>query len=167
MQFIPTFGQYSPLKLSESYSALLLTALTGSYAAGRFLGIFISMAVHPLIMLLGNLVLCLVGNIILLLYASENLVLFWIAAVTMGFGLSTMYASYIAFIEKHIIFTDGVGAFLIVSGSPVAAIYPLIVGERIAANVRVLTYTNFFSIGACLLVVIVGFALTRGKSVRH
>jgi hypothetical protein len=167
MQFIPMFGQTSNLKLSESEAALVATGLTGSFTLFRFFGIFIIMKVHPLLMLFGSLVLVLIGNFILLIWANDNLTMFWIACITLGTGYSTQFASFSAFMEKNLIFTDGIGSFMVVCGSLVAAIYPLIIGKSIEENAMVLTYPIFFSLGAAFLALVVGWYITRGKNHRY
>lgn len=47
MQFLPVFGQYSDLKLSESAAAHVLTGLLTMYATGRLIGIIIIFKVRP------------------------------------------------------------------------------------------------------------------------
>ncbi|OXA60711.1 Sodium-dependent glucose transporter 1 [Folsomia candida] len=150
LQFIPTFGQYSPINLSESTSAYVLTGSTGLFAIGRFLGIFIIMKVHPVVMLITSLAIVTTGNVILFFWAGENLNLFWLACCILGAGFSTMYASWSAFMEKYLVFTDAVGGALIVCGSLLAAVYPVIVGGVIERDTRVLGGVNFFSIGVCI-----------------
>ncbi len=166
-QFIPTFGQYSSLKLSESDSAFVLTGVTGAFAVGRFLGIFIILKVHPVLMLSFNIALVLLGNCFLYFFANDSITWIWLACCTIGLGFSTVYASFSAFMEKNLVITDAVGSIMIVCGSAVAAVYPLIVGNGIEENAVVLCYPVFFSVGVCALVLLWGWLLTRNNNIRY
>jgi hypothetical protein len=77
-----------------------------------------------------------------------------------------MYASYAAFMERHLVVTNFIGSFMIVVGSTVAAIYPLIVGGIIEEKVVVLTYTNFFSIAVCTTALLIIYKLTHHSTER-
>jgi len=145
-EFIPIFGQYSDLNLSESKAAYVSTGLTGAFALGRFLGIFLILKIAPIFILCLNLVLIIIGNVILLIWANSNLTMLWTSCILLGLGFSSNYASYSAFIERNLVFTNAIGSFMVVCGSTISAIYPLIVGRLIEERVVVLTYTNFFSI---------------------
>jgi fucose permease len=140
--------------------------LTGAYAVGRFLGIFIIMKIPPLFILSANLGLVLIGNIVLLVWANDNLTMLWTGCIILGAGFSTMFASYAAYMERHLVVTNSVGSCWIVVGSTMAAIYPLIVGGIIERNVVVLTYTNFFSIAVCTIPLLIIYKLTHRSTER-
>ncbi|KAG4078653.1 hypothetical protein HA402_015243 [Bradysia odoriphaga] len=159
--FIPIFGQYSNLKMTESASAYVLTSLTATFAIGRGIGIILILKVLPEFILFANLALVLIGNVILLVWASDNQTMFWIGCIIMGTGYSTMYPGFCAFMEKHLVFTDDIGSFMVVLGSTFAAIYPLIVGKLIEQKAVVLTYTNFFSSVACVAALTWGLLIVR------
>jgi Na+/melibiose symporter-like transporter len=106
IQFLPTFARYSALNLSESESAFVLSGLTGSFAVGRGLGIFIIMKFPPQLMLAVSLVFVLVGNGLLLGWGDQNLNLLLVSSIIMGFSYSTVYPSFCAFMEKHLVFSN-------------------------------------------------------------
>lgn len=164
LQFIPTFGQYSAIDLSESSAASVLTGLTAAFAVGRFFGIFIILKVHPIVMLMVSLVIVFIGNTILFFWAGESVTMFWVACCVVGLGFSTIYASFSAFMEKHIIFTDFVGGWMIVCGSSLAAIYPIIVGASIEDDTVILSWVNYVSIGICASSLGIGWWLVSGNN---
>ncbi|XP_037045646.1 sodium-dependent glucose transporter 1-like isoform X2 [Bradysia coprophila] len=165
-QFIPIFGQYSDLKLTESASAYVLTSLTAAYAVGRAIGVIIIFKVRPEIIICINFVLIFVANCILLIWASNNLTMFWIGCIMIGAGFSTMFPTFCAFMEKYLVFTNAVGSIVCVVASVFASTYPLIVGHLIKERAVVLTYTNFFSTVVCILAMISGYLLVRRIKVR-
>lgn len=166
MQFIPIFGQYSDLKLTESASAYVLFGLTGMFAIGRALGVIVIFKVRPEIVISINFVLITIANVILLVWANDNLTMFWTGCLILGIGYSTMYPSFCAFMEKYLVFTNGIGSFICVVGSIFASVYPLIVGRLIEREAVVLTYTNFFSTVACILTMAWGYAVVRKVKTR-
>lgn len=166
LQFIPIFGQYSDLKMTESASAYVLSGLTGTFAVGRIIGVILILKVRPGVILCINFVLVVIANTILLIWANDNLAMFWIGCILLGIGYSTMFPGFCAFIEKYLIFTNFVGSFVCVTGSIFAATYPLVVGHFIEKDVIILTYTNFFSTLLCILAITWGYLLVRKVKTR-
>ncbi len=166
MQFVPIFGQYSDLQMSESASAYVLSSLTGMFAIGRAIGVILILKVRPEVILCINITLIIIANLMLLFWASKSLTMFWIGCIILGAGFSTMFPSFCAFMEKHLVFTNEIGSFVCVVGSIFASTYPLIVGKLIEREAVVLTYTNFFSTVACILVMVWGYLLVRKAKTR-
>ncbi|XP_037027603.1 uncharacterized protein LOC119068214 [Bradysia coprophila] len=166
LQFVPIFGQYSDLHMTESASAYVLSALTGMFAVGRIIGLVLILKMRPELILCINFALVVIANLMLLIWANDNLTMFWIGCILLGAGYSTMYPSFCAFIEKYLVFTNFVGSFVCVTGSIFAATYPLIVGHFIEKDAIVLTYTNFFSTLLCILTIMWGYLLVRKVTTR-
>ncbi|KAJ6640088.1 Sodium-dependent glucose transporter 1 [Pseudolycoriella hygida] len=166
LQFVPIFGQYSELHMTESAAAYVLSGLTGMFALGRAIGLVLIFKMQPEAILCINCFLVVVGNLILLLWASYNLTMFWVGCVILGAGFSTMYPAFCAFMEKYLVITNSIGSFFCVVGSVFASIYPLIVGHLIKQRAVVLTYTNFFSTVACILSIVWGYIIVRTVKTR-
>lgn len=166
MQFIPIFGQYSNLKMTESASTYILTALTGMFAIGRVIGIIIIFKVRPELIICINFIFIIIANFILLMWATGNSTMFWIACTLLGIGQSTTFPSFCAFMEKYLVFTSAIASLVVVVATIVGAVYPLIIGSFIEKNVIVLTYTNYFSTIICIIVMAVGYKLTRNSTNR-
>ncbi|CAL8125716.1 unnamed protein product [Orchesella dallaii] len=145
-QFFPKFGQNSDLHLSESASTYVLTGMTASFAIGRAISIIAIFKISGQYMLCGNLVLMVIANILLLGWARNSISMLWASGIIFGMGFSSVYASFTSYVERYIYFTNFIGSMMLVCGSGVAAIYPLIVGSFIEQNPIVLSYTSFFSI---------------------
>lgn len=167
MQFLPVFGQYSDLKLSESAAAHILTGLLTMYATGRLIGIIIIFKVRPELILAANLCLIAIGNTLLFVWASRSFTMFWIGTMILGTGFSTMIPSFFTFIEKHLIITGSFASCTMVVGTTTSAMYPIVFGKTIEHQTIVLTYTNFASVSVCVVVMIWGFKLTRKRVARE
>lgn len=166
MQFLPIFGQYSDLNLSESASSYILTGLNVAFAIGRLIGIIIIFKVRPELIIITNFIFIVAGTLILLIWANSSLTMLWTGSIILGIGYSTMFPSFCAYIEKYLVFTSAIATCIIVFGSTVSAIYPIIVGKFIEHHNVVLTYTIFFSTFVCVLAMFWGYTLTR-KSVNR
>lgn len=164
MQFLPMFGQYSDLKMTESAAAYVLTGMMGTFAIGRLIGIIITMKVRPELIILTNFILIVAANSILLVWANSNLTMFWIGSCILGAGYSTTFPSFCAFIEKYLVFSSTVASYIIFVSTVMSPMYPFIVGKFIAQHAVVLAYMNFFSLIVCVGVMGWGYRLTR-KSV--
>ncbi len=146
-QFFSKFAQNSDLSLSETEGAYVLTGMNAAYAAGRGIAIIAVFKIATQLILCGNIVLVIVANILLIGWAKSSLPVLWSSSIIFGLGFSSMYPSFCAYVERYLNFTNFIGSLMIVCGSGVAAIYPLIVGRFIENNPIVLSYTTFFSIG--------------------
>lgn len=166
IQFLPIFGRYSDLKMTEAASAYVLTAFAGLFAIGRLVGIIIIFKVRPELIILVNFLFSISGNVILLMWANDNVTMFWIGSVLLGTGYSTTFPSFCAFIEKYLVFTSTVATCIIICGATTSSIYPIVIGNMIAHKAVVLAYTNFLSTFVCAIVMLWGYKLTR-KSVNR
>ncbi|XP_037047462.1 sodium-dependent glucose transporter 1-like isoform X3 [Bradysia coprophila] len=167
MQFLPIFGQYSDLKLSESDAAHVLTGLMAMYATGRLVGIIIIFKVRPELIIAVNLLLVTMGNTILSVWASGSVSMFWIGSMMLGAGFSTMFPSAFTFIEKHLIISSIFASSTMIFGATASAIYPVILGKIIEHQAVVLTYSNFGSTFVCAIVMFWGYYLTRTTVARE
>lgn len=149
-QFFSKFAQNSDLHLTQSQAAYALTGLTAAFAAGRGLGIITVLKVSPQLILCGNIVLVSIANMLLIGWSGGSLPVLWTSGIIFGLGLSCTLASFTAFIERHLKFTNFMGSLITVSGSGVGAIYQLILGAFIDSHPIVLSYTTFFSLSVIL-----------------
>lgn len=162
-QFLAKFAQSSALHLSQQEAAYIFTGLATSFAIGRGLGIITVLKVAPRLMLFFNISLAIVGNVLLLVWAQKSLPVLWASSIVLGIGMSTTFASFTAFIERHLIFTNMIGAMMLLSGQAVAACYQLIVGTWIEKNPAVLQYTSCFSIVIMIIALSVLTVITRNN----
>ncbi|XP_037036783.1 sodium-dependent glucose transporter 1-like [Bradysia coprophila] len=161
MQFLPTFGQYSDLKMTESASSYVLTGLIGMSCIGRLIGAIIIIKVRPELIIFINFIFVITGNSILLIWANDNLPMFWLGSMILGMGFSTIFPGFCAFMEKYLVLTTSIASSVLVFGSLVSSIYPFIIGKFIERHAVVLTYTNLFSTSAGIVVMIWGYKSTR------
>ncbi len=150
-EFFSKFGQNSNLNLTEKKAAYTLTGMTASFAVGRGIGIIAAFKVSSQLILCANILSFTVANILLIGWASNSLSVLWASSILFGLGFSTMYPAFCAYIERYLRFTNFIGGLMIVCGSGVAALYPLVIGHYIEENPVVLSFTAFFSIALILL----------------
>jgi len=163
MQFISTFAQFGDHGFSETQGAYVLTTMTGAYAIGRAFGIVAILKVPAHFILAFNLMILLISNAILLIFADSSVWALWSGAALLGIGFSTVYPSFCAYIERHLVFTNAIGSLMLVSGSLIGAVYPIIIGDQIKANATVLVYVNFFSIACISIALTILLRLTLRK----
>ncbi|ODN01685.1 Sodium-dependent glucose transporter 1 [Orchesella cincta] len=145
-QFFPKFGQNSDLHLSESDSSYVLTGMTSAFAVGRAIAIVAVFKIPLQIIICVNLAFVVVANTLLVTLANTSLPVLWTCGVLYGFGFSSLYPSFSAFMERYITFTNFVTSLMILCGAGVGSIYPLVIGKFIEHNPIVLGYVVFFSV---------------------
>jgi len=162
-QFISIFAQFGELGFSESQGAQVITALTGSYAVGRGVGIFAILKIPPQFMLGVNLIILFAASIVLLVIGNSTVGL-WVGVCLLGIGYSTVNPSFCAYIARHLKFTNAIGSLMIVSGSVVGAIFPIVIGKQIEENPTVLTYVNLLSTSLITVAILIILKLTYSRN---
>ncbi|CAL8138661.1 unnamed protein product [Orchesella dallaii] len=160
MQLFPTYGQKSNLQLTESQSANTMTALTGAFTVGRGAAIIFIFKIPAQIIFSVNILIVMAANIILVVWANDSETMLWITAILFGLGFSSLMASICVYMERYLNFTNTIGSMMIVSGSLIGSIYPLIVGDSIDYNPVVLSYPIFFSVGVLIIASALAYKIT-------
>ncbi|CAG7836798.1 unnamed protein product [Allacma fusca] len=166
-QFLPTFSNFSDVHLSQSEAAKVLFGLQLGFSIGRLVGIILVLRIAPQFLFVGNFTVILVSNIILSVLGGSSVTWLWIGSVSIGVGMSTVYPVLYAYIEKYIFVNTTVAGVITVAGGMVSSIYPLIVGNSVEKNPRILTYVNFVSIAVCTAAFFVLFWTTQARSKRE
>lgn len=159
-QFLPTYAHFSPMKLSPTEGARVLFGLQLGFTIGRLVGIFLVRKIRPHFLFAGNLILLTISNTILFVWGGSSIKLLWLGSIMIGVGMSTVYPSLYAFIEKYLFVTETVSGIITVSGGFVSSIYPVIVGNSVVTNPEILMYVNYVSISVCWIAFSLLFSLT-------
>ena len=152
--FAPTYFQYSPLQLTETQAADMITSFTIPYTVFRGLSIFIAIKVLPKYMLSAHYLISVIG-IGCLIISRTNMTMLWVANVVIGIGVSAIMQTSFAFVGQHIRMTDMIGTILIVFLGTFNIAPPYVLGLFIK------DHSDSFIIleGMVIIVVIVLFAI--------
>ncbi len=145
-QFLPTFAHFSPMKVPPTEGAKVLFGLQLGFTIGRFVGIFLVLKIRSHFIFAGNLVLLSISNTILFIWGGTSMTWLWVGSIMIGVGMSTVYPSLYAFIEKYLFVTESVSGIITIAGGFVSSIYPLIVGNSVETNPEILMFVNYVSI---------------------
>jgi MFS family permease len=88
------------------------------------------MKFSPLQMIIADLIGC-IGSLTLILVFNKSVLILWIGSVLYGLSVASIYASAIAYTEKHISITGKRMSVLVVGGAAGDAIVPLLIGYSI------------------------------------
>lgn len=165
-QFLPTYAHFSQMKLSPTEGARVLFGLQLGFTIGRLVGIFLVQKIRPHFIFAGNLVILTISNTILLFWGESSMTLLWVGSIMIGVGMSTVYPSLYAFVEKYLFVTETVSGIITISGGFVSSIYPVIVGNSVETNPEILMYVNYVSISVCYIAFSLLFSITYMRSSR-
>lgn len=165
-QFLPTYTHFSPMKLSPTDGARVLFGLQLGFTISRFVGIILVQRVRPHFIFVGNLILLTISNTILFIWGGSSMTMLWVGSVMIGVGMSTVYPSLYAFIEKYLNITETVSGVITISGGFISSIYPVIVGNSVEAKPEILMYVNYISISVCYVSFSLLFCMTYMRSSR-
>jgi MFS transporter, FHS family, Na+ dependent glucose transporter 1 len=144
---------------NASQAAYLPSAFWGAFTVGRLLGIGISRRLKPQTILLADIAGCLVAFTILLVWPDSRLAL-WAGTIVMGLAIASVFATAMAFSERHVRLTGVLVGWIFVGTSIGGMVVPWLVGqlfERISPRVTmpVLLVDTFFAAGMLVAILLV------------
>jgi MFS transporter, FHS family, Na+ dependent glucose transporter 1 len=148
-------------------AAYLTSAFWGAFTIGRLLGIGTSRLLRPQTILVADVAGCLGGLAILLLWPESRTAL-WAGTIVMGLSIASVFATGIAFAERHVHLTGVLVGWIFVGGGIGGMVMPWLVGqlfERIGPRVTMPVLLVDTLIEAGLLVAIL-LLIRRKKAVQ-
>ena len=117
-------------------------------------------------MLLSCSISCL-AMLLLVIYGQESLLMLKIASGLLGFGMASIYATGLLWMEQYIKITNRIGASMTIASSIGADVFPLITGQLVVDIPMILMYLTFATIAVCtvnfMLALIVGRYISNNK----
>ena len=113
---------------SKKLAAYLTSTFWGSFCAGRFLSIPLSMYVRAFRILIGDLIGCTIGASILVFLARLAHVWLWVGASLLGLSMAAVFPSTMTWAESFMHISGRTASVLVVGASLGEMTIPLIVG---------------------------------------
>ena len=98
--YLTTFAVECSLELSKLEGTRLTAIFWGAFSVMRFLAIFAAMKLNPSIIMGLSFVLCIVGTVVLAVWAQASLVVLQVFTGVLGFGMASIYATGILWLEQ-------------------------------------------------------------------
>jgi len=149
--YIATFSVRSELHLLRKIGARITAVFWGSFAAMRFVAIFISMKLNPLGTLLFSFFMSIVGSTLLAIFAETSVIALGILTAFMGIGMAPIYASSMLWMDQYMTVTNKIGGLMTVAAGLGADAFPLILGQFIGAFPMLLMYMQVGLIYFCVV----------------
>ena len=149
--YIATFSVQSQLHLSRKIGARITAVFWGSFAAMRFVAIFISMKLNPLGTLLFSFFMSIVGSTLLAIFAETSVLALCIFTAFMGIGMAPIYASSMLWMDQFMTVTNKVGGLMTVAAAVGADAFPLILGQFVESYPMLLMYMQVGLIYFCVV----------------
>ena len=165
--FLPAYCVKSRLKLSKQTGAEITAVFWGFFAAMRFFSIFASIYLKPIyIMGLSCGFSCLSG-IMLSIWGDQNQEILWVGSAMMGFGIASIYATGLLWLESFVTITNRIGAAMTVASSIGADLFPVISGQLLEKYPMTLMYitcgTIIFTSLMFVLAVFIGSKIDKNE----
>ena len=107
--YLTAFCVKSRLSLTKQIGAEITATFWGCFAAMRFLSIFAAIYLKPIyVMSLSCLVSC-IGGILLAIYGDQSVTILWAGSAMLGFGIASIYATGLLWLESHMKITNRIG----------------------------------------------------------
>ena len=142
--YIVTYTQYIPLRLSAADGAFLASSMFAVYTSFRFLSAFVALKLSPGQMLVIHYTLVL-GSEIALLFGSTSMTVLWVANMTLGAGFSAIFGGVFAFADQYMVLGNYAGTSLIAAAGSSALFTLFYVGKLIKELPEVLIYFNIIN----------------------
>eukprot|EP00048_Salpingoeca_helianthica_P024344 m.31624 g.31624 ORF g.31624 m.31624 type:complete len:582 (+) comp9332_c0_seq2:848-2593(+) len=115
------------LHFSTRRGADITLAFWSAFAAGRFIGIFASMVLHPGTMVRADLAVCCITLIGLVIFQSSEIAL-WVGSVLYGVAVATVYPSAMAWMSARIELSGKMLSYIVMAACAGDALVPMAEG---------------------------------------
>ena len=149
--YLATFSVQSELHLSRQMGARITAVFWGSFAAMRFIAIFISVKLSPLGTLFFSFFMSIVGCTLLAIFAESNVEALGIFTAFMGIGMAPIYASSMLWMDQFMTVTNKIGGLMTIAARVGGDAFPLLLGQFIATFPMLLMYMQVGLIYFCVL----------------
>ncbi len=163
--YIATFAVKSKLGTSMVDGAYVTAIYWGSFAAFRFIAIFLSIYLNALTTMLISLGFCIASSLGLAIFAESSLLTLQVLIALMGFGIAAIYPTGLVWMENYIVVTNKIGAAYSFSAMAGLVIFPFLAGTFIVQYPMSLMYLVLSITVGC--VVIFGMAAFIGKRIKN
>jgi FHS family Na+ dependent glucose MFS transporter 1 len=121
----------------ETVSAYLTSGFWGALTLGRLIGIPIAAKVRPNVILMADIAGAM-GSVLLILIFPQSVTILWLGTIGAGLFIASMFATLLAFTERHIVITARVTGWFFAGSSLGAMSVPYLIGqffERVGPHV--------------------------------
>lgn len=154
-QLITTFAVKGDLHLTESTGSFMTSVYWGTYSFARAFSIFLVTCTTLTCPIIVDLVLINLAGICLSIFANSDQTLLWIGIAVLGFGLSSVFPSVLAWLEFYIPLSSKTASLFFVGISLGEMVVPLSIGHFIDKYPMALMYTTLILGFSCGLLFIV------------
>ncbi|XP_023211302.1 sodium-dependent glucose transporter 1-like isoform X2 [Centruroides sculpturatus] len=163
-QLLTTFAVKGNLHLSESTGSFMTSVYWGTYTFARAFSIFLVTCTNLICPILVDLALFIAAGVCLSLFGGSSETMLWIGIAVLGFGLSSVFPSVLAWLEFHIPLNSKVASLFIVGVSLGEMVVPLSISHFIDKHSMALMYaTLLLGCGSTLLFIILWLLIIRYK----
>lgn len=159
-QFIATFALKSQLKLSLSTANYVTITFWASFAATRFISIFIAHFFNPTSMLFLNLGLCSLGSISLCIGAQTSLTVLYVGSAILGVAMASTFATGFLWTESRLTVTHKISSAFSIASALGEMIFPTLVGLLMDDEPMALMYLIFTSNVLCVATFVAAWFMT-------
>ncbi|XP_077995953.1 sodium-dependent glucose transporter 1B-like [Glandiceps talaboti] len=140
--FLYSFAMKSDLPFTPVSAAYLNSAFWGSYAAFRFVAIFLTIKITPRTMLTMDVIGMLISSSLLAVFGNKSIEILWLASILLGISMASAYPSMLSWTEIYIKLTGKTTAAIVVAASSSDSLLPFVMGFMMTAfGIDVLMYT--------------------------
>ncbi|XP_065581514.1 uncharacterized protein LOC136040971 [Artemia franciscana] len=156
-QLVMTFSVRSELGLSKSQGSYITAVFWGSFAAFRFISIFLARFLQPSNLLFIDFILTSTGSVILSIGASSSETCLRIGTALVGSGMANVFPSGFLWAEQHLSVSNKMASVFVVGAAAGEMICPLIGGMLVEYEPMTLMYELLVT--NCLCIITFFFAL--------
>ena len=150
--FIAVFAVQSGLGFSRAQGSDVSAVFWGTFAAMRGLAVLLAIIARPVLVMWSSFILCLLGSTILSVWADQSSLVLYIGTAVLGVGMASIFATGFLWTEQKISVTGKVSAWLIISSSLGAKLFPVMVGNLVERWPMMLHYLCLAIVCGCVLI---------------
>jgi len=159
--FIAVFAVECKLGMTRKQGSDLSAVFWGVFAGSRALAIPAAIILPPDAIMCISFLSCIGGSLVLSIYGESSIEVLFACTALMGFGMASIFATGLLWLEKRIEITNRIGAAMSISASLGAKVFPVVVGNIVEAHPMSLMYFVFVTSTGCTLLFVLNTVISR------
>ncbi|KAF8771541.1 Sodium-dependent glucose transporter 1 like protein [Argiope bruennichi] len=167
VQMVATYSVKGPLHLTSVTGSYVTSSFWAALTISRFSSIFLAIKFSSLAVIVFDLIIYFAGAVVLQFLAASREWALWLATVLLGFGVASLFASVITWVERYITVSNKILG-LFASGAAFGEMaIPYVIGYFLEKIPEVLSYVVTASCVLSIFLTVILYLILRNKQDKY
>ncbi|XP_055952788.1 sodium-dependent glucose transporter 1A-like [Argiope bruennichi] len=166
-QMVATTSVKGPLQLTPVVGSYVTSAFWAAFAFSRFSSIFLAIKFSSLQLMVFDFIIFFAGAMVSLFLATSKEWALWLSSVLIGFGVASLYASVVNWVERYITITNKILGLFVTGAALGEMAIPYTIGYFLEKVPEILSYTVTAMCILSIVLTVILYLILRNKQDKY